>query len=703
MPDRDRTRDRGDRTDDNGDVVVSDKVGTTTNSVANNNKLHTMTAYEQKLFGIYGAANFWDQEGDISWVNTVANGGKTTRMDAGLATGIVPSKYLHGSIRYPSGTPANYMRWDDDYVCGLDGDYKEIFQKDNIYNTSVGAYVAAFGQPLRYNMGDFCEYAREWLPNAQIHVCLNVYTQTYDEIVAGIERFKTLLNEPDRVLYWEMGNEIDGNSYLLYANDDANYDGAFANLSAGDLAIATTYFENQFITRDAWARKQAEVCRYIRANYPNDKIGLATDYIQRWNNPAGGPKYVSAAVEYANAWADAMQRHITDDLYDAVIPHPYVNASNSFTTLNGQSIPASGKEVDASLTDNDDKWWRWHNLMSQEFLRLCMNDMTELWPNNKDLWLTEWGLLSRGDDTDYSNCGILNPTTTGTGTSIVLETQDGNPYDLINDVSAPIVTGAGGDWAVARAQVWKARILSISTTTNPNDTINLDRSVSYGPGNLVSIFDQYQPDELTATYPHHQVWISTYYANFFISIIEEHLRWKGVRKLDTTVQHNLGSGDSSTLSNYISGYLTAPGVVANMIKRPIEACTKFCLPIIDDAGLTYDGQAWGESVQLHPVRAALFENDDASEQWMFIVNNSPNDRTVTQPFALASGKKLEITEATHTPYEEIVPDSTYESYDDLSDFVAATSTITVQAFSIYVFSKVTSQDVDFNNFTLTVT
>ena len=346
---------------------------------------HSLKTFDQKLFGVHTQTPRPNSHNGVcDWVAEFTN----NEIPSDATVTINQNNYLIGSIRFPAGTFGNYYDWDSEYISGLNGVYKEIFQKDNIY-ANVNSSISSYGQPYKFPIANFVDYAKNYVPSAQIHIMLNVYTQSIAEIKAAVDKFKTVLADNSRVIFWEMGNEMGGSlSYENFVNDAAE-PGSFPNLTGDDLTKAYEYYPGGVYNPDVQAQKNAEICSYIRDNYSNDKIGLSSQVVARYSSPLGSPSYVPLNLERSLRWSEAHKRHIPDSNYDAVIIHPYIdlNGATKLDALVADSIPASGKELDASFTDQDDKFWRFHVSVAQEYLGLCIQDVREIW---KDKIVDSW-------------------------------------------------------------------------------------------------------------------------------------------------------------------------------------------------------------------------------------------------------------------------------------------------------------------------
>lgn len=650
------------------------------------NNLNGLFTFEQKLFGSHTSSAKPEQHINVStgggegdWVFEFTD----TKGIPNLATiAIKVDNYLSGSIRYPSGTPANYIQGDSEYYCGPNKETIEVFQKDNVYTAATNQF-ALRGITDKFPISSFAEYAA-LLPNAQIHMCPNVYTQTVENCIASIDKFKAAVGL-NRVVYWEMGNEVDGSAYWGYATDLAE-PGSFPNLTGDDLTLAKSIFPEQRFDGSAYARYVVRVCAHIRANYPNDKIGLTSDYIGRWNTTAGHPGFIPAVFADASQWAQFCQRMISDDNYDAVIMHPYINIASelSWDDMATRPLPAAGKELDISFTDQEDKNWRYHAAVAQEFMKHLMNDKNQLWPKTKELWLTEWGCLT---NVDAVNDAIGGESTT---TGQVLN-------KLIDSTKTFITSGLVevGDWVVNKTDWNKTSITAIDAEGQLSIADdNFTTGESYG------IFTKNQPANMSFFSGWGQWWFRLLYvASHLISICEENVKWRGLGGPTTSLFHALVRGNGYSNQFFLTGYLNANGIAFSFFAKAVQGMTHMAIPILNDAAFTFPGIAQYIDTPVHPVRAIYFE--DGSIQRLLLINVSPNARTVAHFFEDYSYWQLNEGSTPPNPYSNIAKD-TYADMSDMTTGVNNVNSHVLQPFSIYLFEKTGGYE-SIDQFVLTIT
>jgi len=644
------------------------------------NKLYT---FEQKLFGAHtSSAKPW-------LYNNGATGGDEADFvyefsdDKGvppLATiAITPDNYLSGSIRFPSGTGSNYYQWSDQYSALADASRIEIFQKSNTY-ASIAASFLENGITNKYPISSFADLAAI-LPNAQIHCSLNVFTQTRAEAKAGVDAFKAAI-EADRPVYWEMGNELDGAAYQDFANN-ASYPGSFPNLDPTDKAIALTIFPNGKFDEVEYANYSAEIAQYIRDNYPEDKIGLTSDYIGRWSRPDGYAGFIPLAVEGFMSWAGACMSHIDDANYDACIMHPYINLDQQWDTLNNLPFPSDGKELDESFSEMEDKGWRYQVCVSQEFLRHVMQDKNQLWPQDKEVWMTEWGNLVEADNTDVAKA---------------FGTTDGaNTNELIDSTKTFLSDGiVAGDWAINTTTEVYTTVVSVTDTVI---TVAADLFVN---GDTYTIFTKNQPEKLVLSqkiYYSQAYYRMLYIAGMLISLCEENIKWRDTGNVTTSCFHSCLRGTGYTNSSYMTGYMNANGTTLCLWSHAIENMTHMAVPFLDDKNVQFKGLGQYLNRAIHPVRAVYFE--DGSTQRIIIINVSPNTRSVNHGFSASNKWSHGDSSSPPNPYA-IIPDLTYAGIADYAGVAETSDTYSCPPFSI-TFLENTGSYIDLNDKALVVT
>lgn len=655
------------------DLLLATKATKTKKSSNNQfNDQHSLKTFDAELFGSHTAsAKPGDYGGVSNWVSEFTDA--SIPPTATIATS--QNDYLIGSIRYPAGTFANYLDWASEYIGGDGGAYKEIFQKDNIYK-SINSAIISYGNSLKYSLSSFTDYATI-LSTSRIHVCLNVYTQSIAEIKAAVDKFKTTLNNDSRVIYWEMGNELDGEAYQDYANDAAE-PGSFPNLTGADLTKAKEYFPEERFNENIYARKIKEVCKYIRDNYPSDKIGLTSSAYANYSKPQGGPSWIPLGINRKIAWAQACQNHIPDSYYDATIMHPYISVNGTdYDSLAADPIPTSGKELDASLTDQEDKLWRFHITMAQEYLRLSRENQEQLWPN-KEIWVTEWGILTGAFDSPVAE-GVATTGSSGTALVDSLATFQTNVVEVNDKI-----------WNVTQGTYSTVASINSETSITLNDAImNVD--------DVYEIATKNQPTSIKR--PDQYILRTLFIASFFISLLKENIKFRGRTTITTSMYHVLLRGSVGSSQYYLTGYYNANSLAFVLFRKAIDNMTHAAIPVLDDAGVQFDGQDPLSQTKIHPVRAVFF--DGGGEQKMFIVNISPTSRTAVIPFSSASGRKIEASGTPPDPLEQIA-DSTYGAYTDLASSSVASTSMVLAPFSVHSVVN-TGSYVDLNNFVLSVT
>ncbi|MBT8450274.1 MAG: hypothetical protein KJO69_11315 [Gammaproteobacteria bacterium] len=638
------------------------------------NNLNSIKPFEQKLFGSHTASAFDSGTNESDWVKMFTS----AEIPTGATVAINENNYLIGSIRYPAGTFSNYLDWDSEYMHGLNGVYKEVFRKENMYNDTLSSIIT-YGQPKKFTLSSFVDYAKNYLPDSQIHIALNVYTQSLSEIKSAIDKFKTSLSDDSRVIYWELGNELGGISYdYMDLASDAASPGSFPNLTGDDLIKAKENYPEEIVNPNVHARKLFHICEYIRANYSSDKIGLVSSTLSNMITPAGGPAFTPLAIERAVNWAQAHQRHIPTDKYDALIVHPYVSTTgDDLDILAADSIPTSGKELDASFTDQEDKIWRFHITIAQEFLNLTVNDMRSLWPDNKELWLTEWGMLT----------AAFNVLVVPSGTS------DTPVLNKLPDAAADFTDVEVGDRVLNVTTQNQAAVTVKDSTT----LLTLDADIFQTAGHTYEISTKNQPASFAS--PDQYILRACYIASFAISVAEQNIKWKNRMEITTTLYHLLLRGQGASSGFFFSGYMNANGCAFSLLRNAVDGMTHMAIPALNDIAVQFDCQNPYDQKKLHPVRAIFFT--DGTIERMFIVNISPTARTVEIPFSTSTGRKLEAASSPANPFEQIA-DSTYETYTDLAASVVGTTSMTIAPFSIHTLEKTTGS-VSLDNVVLNVT
>lgn len=646
------------------------------------NYINKLFSFDKKLFGVH--TNSGKPSDHVNATTGGYEGNWLAQFTDKLgvapsATIIVPTyNYLNGSIRFPNGTFSNYVMWSDGYMAESDGARKEIFQKDNTYN-NINTALTNRGITDRYTIEAFALYADE-LPDSQIHCSLNVYTQTVAEAISGVDKFKQSVGV-DRVVYWEMGNEIGNQTYVDQVNNNA-YAGSFANLTGSDLIQAKSIFPAEQFNGAVYGDYVRQVAEHIRENYPNDKIGLVSNYISRWNRPDGNPSFIPAVEQFNKEWAKQCINHVSVDNFDAVVMHPYINMTVHWNNLATHAMPASGKVLDVSFSDQEDKHWRYHVCVAQEFMKHVMDDKNEYWPKDKELWCTEWGCLTEPDAADVTvSSGICNTTVNG----------------AVIDTTADFVTDGVqvGDWAINVTNSTYSPVKQVFMTALSTE----NTSLSFASNDEYKIVKQNQPEGLVLSNPSQDMWRMNYVASMLISIAEQNIKWRGKGEVTTSMFHALARGDSFSNSMFLSGYLNANGIVGAIFAKAIENMTHMSIPTMDDSSVQFYGIAQYENIIIHPVRAIYFE--DGATQRLVLVNMTPDNMVVSQFFSTYTSWSIAEHSVIKTPFTAI-PDSTYASIDDLDTDTGVDNITLCPAFSITLLEN-TGEYVTVGDSMLTVT
>ena len=281
------------------------------------------------------------------------------------------SGILLSAVRFPEGTNSNWY----------DGVNQII---DTNRSTLIGdSSHAAYPYVMQYST--FFSFVDQLPVRPEIYSCINVFTQTYDEIIAAIELYKAASG--NSVINWELGNELNFASTYTSSVDDA-----FASLTGEDLALAYTWFPNGTFTSDGgdYAAKCKPVVDYIRANYPEDKIAISSTMDSDINSVYD----LSATWDDYHMLNDAWVANCAKQFnFDGMIVHAYLHPDYMWTGLYNSGNPAyTDSQWLVGTSNSGENLYRWIMSFAQDGPAKIVSKSFSRCPN-KELWFTEANML----------------------------------------------------------------------------------------------------------------------------------------------------------------------------------------------------------------------------------------------------------------------------------------------------------------------
>jgi hypothetical protein len=263
------------------------------------------------------------------------------------------------ALRYAGGTVANFFDWDSG-VLFLDQDWiNAIDEGHSMRTTCQGAYDALPVGRTDLPFDGFLGVNSTFKP----FVVLNVFM---DSAVNAEGAADYASGETARQIYWEIGNEMSDGSYIN--NVDYPGEGVW---SVSEYLIKTN-----------------EVIDHIETNYSDDKIGVCGRELLDVD-PATPPYNWETAVSGVTNYSDI----------DAIIYHPYINASDDVRTTLLATNDGAPSVVDGFATLSDELLWRYVFAAAQERPGRYVTRLNNIF-SGKKLWITEIGLLGSGCDVD---------------------------------------------------------------------------------------------------------------------------------------------------------------------------------------------------------------------------------------------------------------------------------------------------------------
>ena len=268
-----------------------------------------------------------------------------------------------GALRFPGGTYSNFFNWD--CMC-LDVDAIYASGHENmIENVSFQKQINK-GSLIKADFDSYIKLSLDKKLNR--FIVLNVYTRDVED---NIKTIKMIKSKYPITFFWEMGNEV---SYYAYRHK---------------LKAEGGWDDKIYIS------KVQTISEYIKAQYPEDKIGLVISELLNETRlqDIGNAKIMSFEREISQ-WDDSVA---LSRFYDAVIIHPYINYRTEKEWMN----------IIDDTTNLYEMKTRWIFSTAQVLPRIYSNKIKERFPK-KEIWITESGLLGTNDDgfPDHSSTTI---------------------------------------------------------------------------------------------------------------------------------------------------------------------------------------------------------------------------------------------------------------------------------------------------------